>query len=106
LPKSHIIDACVIVSQGEAFDWALWYFKKRHVAKGDYQLTRGSRGEQKIPTGKIHGFRKFDKVKYLGKEYFIKGRMNSGFATLMDISGTKAAFGDVPRGQKTPQMVS
>lgn len=105
LPKSHVLDACVIASQGEMFDWNLWYFKKRHVSKGDYQLTKGIRGEIKIPTGKIYGFRKFDKVEYLGKEYFIKGRMSSGFATLMDISGTKADFSHMPRGQKTPQMI-
>lgn len=106
LPKSHVIDACVIASQSEMFDWNLWYFKKKHVSKGDYQLTRGSRGEQKIPTGKIYGFRKFDKIKYLSKEYFIKGRMSSGFATLMDISGTKADFSHMPRGQKTPKMIN
>lgn len=105
LPKLHAIDACVIASQGGMFDWNLWCFKKRHVAKGDYQLTKGNRGEQKIPTGKIHGFRKFDKVEYLGKKYFIKGRMSSGFATLMDISGTKADFSHMPRGQKTPQTI-
>ena len=106
LPKSHIIDACVIASQGKMFDWDLWYFKKKHVAKGDYQLTKGIRGEQKIPTGKIYGFRKFDKVKYLGKEYFIKGRMSSGFATLMEIDNLKIDFSYMPRGQKTPKMIN
>jgi hypothetical protein len=106
LPKSHIIDACVIASQGKMFDWDLWYFKKKHVAKGDYQLTKGIRCEQKIPTGKIYGFRKFDKVKYLGKEYFIKGRMSSGFAILMDIDSVKIDFSDMPRGQKTPKMIN
>ena len=106
LPKSHIIDACVIASQGKKFDWDLWYFKKKHVAKGDYQLTKGIRCEQKIPTGKIYGFRKFDKVKYLDKEYFIKGRMSSGFATLMDIDSAKIDFSYMPRGQKTPKMIN
>lgn len=105
LPKAHVIDACVIASQGKVFDWGLWFFKKKHVSKGDYQLTRGSRGEQKVPTGKLFGFRKFDKIKYLGEEYFIKGRMSNGFAILMDISGAKADFSHMPRGQKTPQMV-
>ena len=106
LLKSHIIDACVIASQGKKFDWDLHYFKKRHVAKGDYQLTKGIRGEQKIPTFKICGFRKFDKVKYLGKEYFIKGRMSSGFATLMDIDSAKIDFSYMPIGQKTPKMIN
>ena len=102
----HIIDACVIASQGKMFDWDLWYFKKKHVAKGDYQLAKGIRCEQKIPTGKIYGFRKFDKVKYLDKEYFIKGRMSSGFATLMDIDSAKIDFSYMPRGQKTPKMIN
>ena len=106
LPKLHVIDACVIASQGKKFDWDLWYFKKKHVAKGDYQLTKGIRGERKIPTVKICGFRKFDKVKYLGKEYFIKGRMSGGFATLMDIDNLKIDFSYMPRGQKTPKMIN
>ena len=104
LPKSHVIDACVIASQGKSFDWNLWYFKKKHVPKGDYQLCKGSRGEQKIPTGKIQGFRKFDKVEYFDKQYFIKGRMLSGFAVLMDIDNNKIDFSNMSRGYKTPKL--
>ena len=59
---------------------------------------------QKIPTGKIKGFRKFDKIKYFGKEYFIKGRMSTGYAILMDISGNKIDFSNNPKGRKTPKM--
>ncbi len=50
------------------------------------------------------GFRKFDKVKYLGKEYFIKGRMSSGFCILMDIEGKKISFENTPKGMKTPKL--
>lgn len=60
----------------------------------------------KIPTGKICGFRKFDKVKYLEKEYFIKGRMSTGFVTLMDINGDKVDFSSMPRGYKTPKLTN
>lgn len=105
LPKSHIIDACVIASQGKSFDWDLWCFRKKHIPKGDYRLSRGLRGEQKLPTGKIQGFRKFDKIKYLGNEFFIKSRMSTGFAKLMDIDNNTISFGHMPRGQKTPQMI-
>ena len=104
LPKSHIIDACVIASQGEMFDWNLWYFKKKHVSKGDYQLAKGIRSEIKIPTGKISGFRKFDKVDYFNGQYFIKGRMSSGFAVLMDINNNRIDFSHMPRGYKTPKL--
>lgn len=79
-------------------------FYKKRVAKGDYQLTKGAHGEQKIPVGKIQGFRKFDKVKYLGKEYFIKGRMSSGFGILMDIFNNKIDFSDRAKGWKTPKL--
>ena len=106
LDKTHVVDACVIASQGEKFDWNLWYFKKRHVSKGDYQLTKGVRGEIRILTGKIGGFRKFDKIEYFGKSYFIKGRMSTGFVVLMDINGNKIDFSDMPRGYKTPKLMN
>ena len=54
--------------------------------------------------GKICGFKKFDEIIYLGKEYFIKGRMSSGHATLMDINGGKIDFSHMPRGYKTPKL--
>lgn len=104
LPKDHYIDACVIASGGKPFKLSDEIFYKKRVAKGDYQLCKGSRGEQRIPTKKLHGFRKFDKVKYLGKEYFIKGRMSSGYVVLMDIEGEKTDFSSAPRGMKTPKL--
>ena len=64
----------------------------------------GIRGEQKLPTGKICGFRKFDKVKYLGKGYFIKGRMSCGLTILMNIDGNKVDFDFMPRGFKIPKL--
>lgn len=105
LPKEHYMDAVVIASGGNkvVFKNNILY-KKRHVNQGDYQQTKGVRSEQKIPTNKINGFRKFDKVKYLGKEYFIKGRMSTGYAMLMDIEGNKIIFNDVPKGYKTPKL--
>ena len=71
---------------------------------GDSQQTKGIRSERKIPTGKIQGFRKFDKVKYLGEEYFIKGRASTGYAILMDIEGNKIDFSAMPKGFKTPKL--
>ena len=104
LEKDHYIDACVIASCGLEFKELDVIYRKRRVSKGDYQVTRGVRGEQKLPTGKIYGFRKFDKVKYFGKEHFIKGRMSSGFAGLMDIFGNKVDFDFMPKGSKTPKL--
>ena len=51
-----------------------------------------------MPTGKIFGFKKFDKVGYLGKICFIKGRRSSGAFVLMDIDNNSIDFRD--RGGK------
>jgi len=57
-----------------------------------------------LPTKKILGFRRFDKVKYLGKEYFIKGNRSAGTCTLMNINGESISFGYMSRGWKTPKI--
>lgn len=105
LSKEHYNDAitiaCGCVPEPKIFSYL---YKKRHVSKGDYQLCKGNRGEVKIPTGKILGFKKFDKVEYLGKEYFIKGRMSTGFATLMNIDGSTVKFDSMPRGYRIPKL--
>jgi hypothetical protein len=77
---------------------------KKSMSDGDYQQTKGVRGEQKIPTGKIQGFRKYDKVLYLGNEYFIKGRMSTGYAILMNIDGTKVEIKPIPKLSKLKRI--
>lgn len=104
--KEHYYDACVIATQGKEFKVKTALFQKKCVPDGDFQKTKGIRSEQKINTKKIQGFRKFDKVKYLGKEYFIKGRMSSGYAFLMDIFGNKIDFSSMPKGFKTPKLAN
>lgn len=104
LPKEHFIDACVIASGGKTFKLNNIIYQKRRVAKGDYQLTKGVRGQQKMPVGKMRGFRKFDKVKYSDEICFIKGRTSSGFAVLMNIFNEKIDFSHLPRGWKTPKL--
>ena len=98
LPKEHYIDAVVIASGGNAVSFVQdKILLKKCVNDGDYQQTKGVRSERRIPTGKIMGFRKFDKVEYLGEQYFIKGRMSSGYAILMDISGNKQQLKPTPK---------
>lgn len=105
LSKEHYMDAVAIASQGNNINFKTnQVLFKKCVSDGDYQQTKGVRSEQKIPTNKIMGFRKYDKVKYLGREYFIKGRMSSGFAILMDINGTKIDFNNATKGMKTPKL--
>ena len=45
-----------------------------------------------MSTGKIFGFKKFDRVKYLGEICFIKGRRSSGAFVLMDIDNNPIDF--------------
>lgn len=102
--KEHYYDACTIATQGNTFTVKSNLYKKKCVSDGDFQKTKGIRSEQSITTGKLCGFRKFDKVHYFGKDYFIKGRMSTGYAVLMDIDGNKIDFSTMPKGYKTPKL--
>lgn len=105
IEKDHHLDACVIASGGKPIiNLTNLVYVKRDIPRGDMQQTKGVRSELKIDTGKIQGFRKFDKVRYFGKEYFIKGRMSSGYAMLMDIHGNKVDFRHLGKGYKTPKL--
>jgi hypothetical protein len=98
LPKTHYMDAiCVGLKDGEVVTPPDIYFKKVRIARRDHQKTRGRHSEEKIPTGKIKGIRKFDKVEWKGGKYFVKGRMSTGYAILMDISGKKIPFKPIPK---------
>ena len=98
LPKEHYIDAIMAATDG-----APVVFKtrdviyKKCVPDGDYQQSKGACSDQPITTGKICGFRKFDKIKYNGREYFIKGRMSTGYAILMDIHVKKVDLKPIPK---------
>lgn len=105
LPKEHYFDAVAIASGGNNV-----FFKqkailcKKCIAKGDYQQTSGVRSEKKIPTGKIQGFRKFDKVLYNNCKCFIKGRMSTGYAILTDIFNNKINFKPIPKFSKMKRI--
>lgn len=104
IDKQHYYDACVISSKGKPFEVKSRLYRKKCIPDGDFEKSKGIRSEKPITTGKICGFRKFDKVRYLGKEYFIKGRMSAGYAILMDIDGKKVSFDNMPKGYKTPKL--
>lgn len=103
--KEHYYDACTIATQGNTFVIKCNLYKKKCVSDGDFQKTKGIRSEQPIVTDKICGYRKFDKVRYFGNDYFIKGRMSTGYVVLMDIDGNKIDFSAMPKGYKTPKIV-
>ncbi len=101
LPKEHCFDATMIATRGiKPLFCTTTMLAKKCVPDGDYQQTKGIRSEQRLPTGKIQGFRKFDKIRYEGREYFIKGRMSSGYAILSDLSGNKVDLKPIPKFEK------
>ena len=102
LEKDHYIDACVIASGGLGFKPLDILYRKKCVSKQSRQLCKGARGERKLPTGKIHGFKRHDKVKYLGVICFIKARRVSGEFTLMGIGNTDLDFRNIG-GVKNPR---
>jgi hypothetical protein len=105
LPKEHCFDAALIATRGTVPTFCTsTVLVKRCVPDGDYQQTKGVRSEQPITTGKIRGFRKFDKVRYQGQNYFIKGRMATGYAILMDISGNKVDLKPIPKFEKMKRV--
>lgn len=105
LPKEHYYDAVAISCKGKEVKFDTnEVMKLKRVAKGDYQLTKGSHSEKMLPKGKVCGFRRFDKIDYFGKKFFIKGRRVSGTGELMDIDGNKIDFSHRPKGMKTPNF--
>ena len=105
LPKDHYIDACVVASGGLEFEQSYVLYQKRCVPKQNRQLCKGVRGERKIPTRKILGFKKFDKVEYMREICFVKGRRSKGAFELMDINNNTLDFRD-RGGNKTPSYKS
>ncbi|MBI5346791.1 MAG: HNH endonuclease, partial [Chlamydiae bacterium] len=104
--KEHYIDAiCVALHDGETIQLPSHIYKKVSIPRGDYQQTSGARSEQPLPTHKIMGFRKYDKVLWNNQESFIKGRMSTGYAILMDIEGKKIPFKPIPK-LKTMKRIS
>jgi hypothetical protein len=105
LGKEHYADAVAIACQGIDVQFKVnTVLTKKCISDGDYQQTKGVRSEQKIPTGKLYGFRKFDKVRFRSKQYFIKGRMSTGYAILMDIEGNKVDLKPIPKFSKMERV--
>ena len=86
LPKSHHFDAVAICREdGELVALSDTVYFKKHVPKGDYQQTKGSRSEKRIPTGKLFGLRKFDYIQTSKGTGFVKGKRSNGRFAICDI---------------------
>ncbi|MGD0039971.1 MAG: RNA-guided endonuclease IscB [Isosphaeraceae bacterium] len=91
-PKGHAADAVAIgCEDGEVVPPNPTVVRKRHVAKGDYQQTSGQRSEQRIPTGKLFGLRKFDLVATPHGVGFVKGKRSTGYFAIAGLDGTPTA---------------
>lgn len=100
-PKSHCLDATVVtLSEGECIHPPFTFYKKVNISRGDYKQTFGGYSEKRLLTGKIQGFRKFDKVLWNKKEYFIQGKMSTGYAKLMDIDQNPIPLKPMPKFSK------
>lgn len=88
IPKSHYYDAVAICcEEGEIVDLSDSVYFKKHVSKGDYQQTKGSHSEKRIPTGKLFGLRKFDYIQTKKGIGFVKGKRSTGFFAISDLEG-------------------
>lgn len=99
LPKSHRIDARCISGNPLAKP-AKEYFYQRKVRCHNRQIhkaniLKGGKKRRNQAEYIIKGFRLFDKVEYLGKEYFIFGRRKSGYFDIRRLDGTKVNNGSL-----------
>ena len=86
LSKTHANDAIAIcLNDNQTVLPMNTILIKKHVAKGDYKQTAGSHSEKKVPTGKLFGFKKFDKVITTKGMGFIKGKRSSGYFSIADL---------------------
>jgi hypothetical protein len=90
LPKTHYNDAIAICcEEGEVVELFPVLYLKRCVSKGDYQLTKGKRGEVNLPVHKLFGLRKFDHVQTPNGIGFVKGKRSTGYFSVEDLEGNK-----------------
>jgi|GEM_PF-5731401 len=89
LPKTHANDAVAIcLEAGELVQPLETILIKKHISKGDYKQTAGAHSEKVVPTGKLFGLRKFDKVLTTRGIGFVKGKRSSGYFSIADLDGT------------------
>jgi len=87
LPKSHVNDAFVIA--GGSLQERIEEYLIKQVRKCNRKLHKGARSHIKNTAPRfVHGFQRFDKVRYGGRECFIFGRRAIGYYDLRTLDGT------------------
>ncbi|ABM39710.1 hypothetical protein [Polaromonas naphthalenivorans] len=88
-PKTHANDAvAACLEDGEVVLPMARILIKNHMASGDYQQTAGRHSQQRLPTGKLFGLRKGDKVATPHGVGFVKGKRSTGYFAIADLDGT------------------
>lgn len=88
-PKTHANDAvAACLEDGEVVLPMARILIKNHMASGDYQQTAGKHSQKRIPTGKLFGLRKGDKVATSRGVGFVKGKRSTGYFSIADLDGT------------------
>lgn len=105
LEKDHWIDACVIASCGQPFEIGSKTYYKKIVGNGTRILAKFRKVPVQLDRGKIRDFRRYDKVKYKDKEYFIYARSKTGNFCVTDIFGNKPDFGIKTLGSVNPKYL-
>ena len=87
-PKTHANDAIAACLQdGELVCPMGDMLIKAHIAKGDYKQTSGKHSQLTVPTGKLFGLRKGDKVNTPRGVGFVKGKRSSGYFSIANLDG-------------------
>lgn len=99
LPKEHCIDARCISGHPLA-ESPEEMFLSRKIRCHNRQIHKckiGKRGVRKLNQAAylVKGYRLFDKVEYVGKEYFVFGRRTSGFFDVRTLDGVKVNKGSI-----------
>ena len=99
LPKTHYIDAKCISGNPLAKPLGYYFYQKkvrchnRKIHKSN--IIKGGRRKLNQSPYIVKDFRLFDKVEYLGKEYFIFGRRKTGFFDIRTLDGKKINKGSL-----------
>jgi hypothetical protein len=87
-PKTHANDAvAACLEDGELVQAMAHILIKKHIAAGDYKQTSGAHSQKTVPTGKLFGLRKGDKVQIPMGIGFVKGKRSSGYFSIADLDG-------------------
>jgi len=99
LPKSHTNDAVAIACRmGEVIKLRSPIYQMRCIARGNYQLFNGKRGEHRVwAPKKLYGWKLYELVEAKGVRGYIGGRRVTGAFVIKDIATAQPMLEVTPR---------